>query len=97
MEMKPIFCRLQDKTLFWGVMELRETYNTLSTGHGAKGKETHLCCEGRGPIFCVAKPRETFPGKLCVYHTDLYFVTRLMENKSIFLEPLAEGTTSITY
>ena len=74
-----------------GGHRVEETYNTLSPGHGAKGKESHLCCEGRGPIFWFAKPRETFPTKLCVYHTDLYFVTRLMENISIFLEPLVEG------
>ena len=40
----------------------------------------------------VAKPRETFPSKLCAHHStvfggnkaDLNFVTRLRENKSIF-------------
>ena len=35
--------RLQDKTSIWGVMELRETKVRLFSGHGAEGKETHLC------------------------------------------------------
>ena len=34
--------RLQDKTLFWGVKELRETHFTLFLGNGAEGKVTHL-------------------------------------------------------